>query len=762
MAHFHLSYGGSAMSAFSRRLMAGVGGLLALSTLAFGAEPARRKLALSDLTAEPPVTGWGISAAAWIPGTDRFCFIRRAGPGENAASDLYSEDAKSGRSQRLVEGKTLIVPGEPTETPGKRAAGEKKKPRTIPLSGYVWSPDGRTLLLSGDDDLWLYDPAARKLDRLTHDGEEEEFPSFSPDGRRVAFVRKHNLYCLDLATRRETQLTRGGAEHIYNGRLDWVYEEELASRSGKSYEWAPDGQSIAYIRLDENRVPAYPLVDFLGFPHVGYEPQRYPNPGDPNSIPSVHVVDLGGAERASITFSPNDDLYVVPQLSWTRDSKKVAYQVLDRAQTHLEVRLLDVRSGGSSTLLQESDRFWINVSDFVSGPDRVASPYFLPDGRYLWLSERSGFRHFYLGRVGETGLQPITRGGWVVDRIVGVDEKGKWIYFTSTEKDVRERQIDRVRFDGSHFERLSTEAGTHSGDLSSDGRYILEGFSNLTSPPEHRLLRSDGRLVRTVDAPRGELDQIDLSQIDFVDVKADDGTILHGRLMRPSDFDPSRRYSVLVYVYGGPHVQIVRNVWRGISLFELLAEHGILVWSLDNRGSWGRGHAFETPIFENMGHQELEDQLAGVRYLKSLPYVDPGRIGIHGWSYGGYMTLYSLTNAPGVWKCGIAGAPVTDWRFYDSIYTERYMRTPKENPEGYEASAPLTHADRLKAKLFEIHGTSDDNVHMQNTLAFTSRLIKAGIPYELEIQPGQKHGFRGKAARDFLYRSMYEFLEKNL
>jgi dipeptidyl-peptidase-4 len=344
-----------------------------------------------------------------------------------------------------------------------------------------------------------------------------------------------------------------------------------------------------------------------------------------------------------------------------------------------------------------------------------------------------------------------------------LDPQEKWLYFAATNPDPRERQLYRVHLDGTGMERITREPGSHSLDLSPDGRFLLDDFSTPEAPPVTRLLNSDGTLAAMIDAPANHLADYAWSKREYLELKASDGATLYAQLLKPAGFDPSRKYPVIVNVYGGPNIQLVQKRWDGGILFEqLLAQNGFLVWSLDNRGSWGRGHAWESAIFENMGKRELEDQLTGVAYLKTLPYVDGTRIGISGWSYGGYMTLYALTHAPEVFKCGSAGAPVTDWKFYDSTYTERYMRTPSENPAGYRSASPLEAASNLKAKLLIIHGTSDDNVHMQNTINFLNALINAGKPYELHIQPGQKHGFQGDAPRTYVDERILDFFKGNL
>ena len=742
---------------------------LATALLSLVASPAwaqKKRLALEDLTADPPLSGRGVSGLAWLPGGNRFSFVVRKGSGEEAASDLVVEDARTGTKKTVVKAESLALPEEPK--PAEVAPGVEKQPpksvetsaatpsetrraRRVSLEGYRWSPDGSRILLSGDNDLWLYRVAEGRLERLTHDKEAEEFPTISPDGRLVAFVRKNDLYLIELDSKRERRLTSDGGEHVFNGKLDWVYEEELANRTGRAYEWAPDSSSLAYLRLDESRVDSYPIVDFLKVP-AAVTLQRYPKSGTANSTTSFRIIGIDGSDRGRV--EPEGDVYVEPAFSWTPDSKSVCYRVLNRAQERHEVRLLAAGSGGSRTLFVEQDPYWLNVTD---------PPKFLKDGHYLWKSERDGFSHLYVGSVSGGALRPITRGRWMVDRVAGVDEARKLVYFTATEENVRRRALYRVSLDGTGFTKLPLAAGTHSGQLSPDGLYLLDTFSTISTPPVVTLLDASGWSLRVVDRPENRLSGYELGTSEEMEVSADDGTRLMARLVKPAGFDPAKKYPVIVYLYGGPHAQVVRDSWGATTLFDhYMASKGFLIWSLDNRGSWGRGHAWETAIFKETGKRELADQLSGVKYLKSLSYVDPARVGIWGWSYGGYMTLYALTNAPDVWKCGVAGAPVTHWKFYDTIYTERYMRTPKENPQGYEASAPLAKAKDLKAKLLLIHGTADDNVHMQNTLAFVDALTKGGRPYQLEIQPGQKHGFRGRESLNFRNATMAKFFEENL
>jgi len=722
--------------------------LLALSAPA-GAQ--KKKLAIGDLysdgaSARPP-------AATWFPDGKSFSYVSRKGIGEETVSELWVEDVSTGRKKLIVSTSGLTIPDEPKATdfpPGVEK--QPARPRRATLEGYLWSPDGETLLLSGGDELWLYRVAGGKLERLTREPGKKEVGTFSPDGKRVAFVRSNDLWVIDLASGKETRLTSDGSELVLNGKLDWVYEEELASRSARAYEWSPDSSQIAYLRLDDRPIAPYPITDFLAVP-AKVEWQRYPKAGAKNPIPSFRVVGVDGSSRGAVDF--DGDTYVAPSFAWTRDGKSVCYRVLNRAQTRQEVRLGEP-GGAFRVLFVEWDPAWIN-------DDGAEPPRFLPGGRFLWKSEKSGFAHLYIGKISGGPLVPITHGDWMVDRVAGVDSKRGLVYFTATEENARRRPIYRVGLDGKAFAKLTSTKGTHTPDLSPDGRYLLDTFSAISQAPAISLLDDAARTVRPVMTPENRLAEYELATTEEIDITADDGAKLLARLTKPSDFDPKKKYPVIVYVYGGPHAQVVRDNWGAVSpLDHYLAQRGYLIWSVDNRGSWGRGHGWESTILKETGKRELADQLAGVRYLKGLPYIDGSRIGIWGWSYGGYMTLYSLTNAPDVWKCGVAGAPVTHWKFYDTIYTERYMRTPQENPKGYEVSAPLSKAGNLKAKLLLIHGTVDDNVHMQNTVAFVDALVKAGKQYDLKVGPGQKHGFRGRQAVDFRNSAIAKFFEENL
>ena len=700
------------------------------------------RLTLDRITADPPLAGRELRRGRWRDAR-RFTWLSPGDGGTNGQSSLYQFDAATGVTARLLDS-PAVPPG-----PGDKPSG----PRTLPLSTYDWNPAGTALLLAAENDLWLVEVPSGAVRRLTRGEASEENPVFSPDGSRIAFVRDNDLWTVEVGSGKETRLTTTGSAHVLNGKLDWVYEEELAGRrSGRAYEWSPDSRSIAYLRLDQTRVPEYPIVDFLPL-HGQVRPQRYPKAGDPNAVPSLHVVSRDGVETAEVRPVP-DDVYLGPEVSWTPDSAAVAWVLLNRAQTRAEYRLLPRTGGPARTILVEEDPAWVNA---------IEPPRFLKDGSFLLLSERSGFLHLWRGRTDGSAPAPVTTGAWMIDRAWEVDEDASAVLFSATEKDPRERHVYRVGLDGRGLTRLTKGRGVHVPVFSPGAALFADTFSDVDTPPATAVVRGDGTLLAAIHQPKGEWTSYRLASTEFRSFRAPDGTVLHARLVRPADFDPSRKYPVIVSVYGGPHAQVVVDRWGATSFFDhLCAEKGFLVWSVDNRGSWGRGHAFEAALLRRTGETELKDQLAGVEELRKLPFVDGSRIGITGWSYGGYMALYAATHAGGTFRCAVAGAPVTDWKLYDSIYTERYLKLPAENAAGYRDSSPLSAVERLGSRLLLLHGTADDNVHLQQTVALIDALTRARKDYSLVLLPGQKHGPRDAAARLYVNQRVLEFLEKNL
>jgi dipeptidyl-peptidase-4 len=484
--------------------------------------------------------------------------------------------------------------------------------------------------------------------------------------------------------------------------------------------------------------------------------ERYPTAGGANPIVRVLVAPLNGAESRVMDIGGETDIYI-PRVNWLTDSKHIAIQRLNRAQTMLELLIADASTGKSRMILNQSDANWINISDDL---------YFLKDGkRFLWSSEQSGYRHLYLYDLEGKQLAQLTKGDWEVSAVDAVDETKGLVYFTATEKSPRERHVYRVALDGTGFTRVTKEEGTHAAVFAPNSAAFYDTYSNIAAPPRQDLFRADGSRIATINENKiAELADYHLSPMEFVAVKSRDGVQLNASLIKPPNFDAQKKYPVLVYTYGGPHAQVVRNAWGGANFLwhELMAQKGYIIFSLDNRGSAGRGHAFETPLHFRMGAQELSDQRDGVQYLKSLPYVDASRIGIWGWSYGGHMTLHAMFEAGDDFKAGFAGGPVTDWRYYDSIYTERYLGLPQKNEKGYQDSSPVKYAAQLKGKLMIAHGTGDDNVHFANTLAVINDLIETGKYVEVLAFPGRGHGVSDPPARRILMQRVTQFFIDNL
>jgi len=615
----------------------------------------------------------------------------------------------------------------------------------------VLSPDGKTLVGVSHGDLFALDLASGEARYLTEGGGAEGFFDFSEDGQRLGFVRDGDLFWMRLDRPEEHRLTdRGGAEALLNGASDWVYEEELGVR--RSWWWSPDGERVAFLQYDASPIPVFPITDDLErIPRV--ERQRYPLAGGSNSRVRLGVVSAAGGEPVWLA-AVADEGYL-PRAGWTPGGE-IWYQWLSRRQDRLELRVVDPAGGAPRTLVTEQDPAWVNVS---------GEPEFTDAGSFVWSSERDGWRHLYLYSSEGELRRRLTSGPWQVESLLGTDAAVRSVFFRATEKDPRERHLYRVALGGGELERLSGEDGSWDGVLAPDGRHLAATHSSLGSPPRLDLLEADGPLVRPLAAgPVPALAGYALPPVELGSLEAADGETLYTALVRPPDFDPGRRYPVLLYVYGGPHAQTVTDAWfeRRQLFFQFLAQQGIVVFWLDNRGSWGRGHAFEAAVHRRLGELELQDQLEGVRWLESQPWVDAERIGVYGGSYGGYMALTCLFGAPEHFRAGIAYAPVTDWRFYDTVYTERYMETPQSNPEGYAASAPLARAERLAGRLLLVHGASDNNVHLQNSLELSERLSAAGRTFDMLVYPRVRHGIRTSRFKQVFHQRKWEFLRQHL
>jgi dipeptidyl-peptidase-4 len=620
---------------------------------------------------------------------------------------------------------------------------------------YVFAPDHTALLVTVGDDLfhWAFDTA--RVTRLTSTPGLEDEVTFSPDGRLVAFVRDHNLYVVDLQGR-ERALTTDGHSQLLNGRLDWVYQEEIYGRgTHRAYWWSPDGSRIAFLQLDEAPVPEFTVVDHIPY-RQGAEITDYPKAGDPNPEVQLGVVRATGGDVLWVDtskYAAADHLIV--NVDWTPDSREVVFQVQDREQTWLDLNLGAAAKGTTSTILRETTKAWVSA---------LGAPIWLKDGTFLWLSERDGWQHLYRYRRDGTLVGRVTSGDWECDIVYGVDEAAGLVYFAGTERSHIGRDVYRVKLDGSGLTRLTERAGTTSASFSPGLRMFVGTWSDVNTPHQARLHRADGTEVRLIDANEVQaLKEYKLSKPEFVQVKTRDGFTLEAMLIKPVGFDPSRKYPVYQHTYAGPHAPQVRNSWGGTTMMyhHLLAQRGIAVWICDNRSASGKGAQSAWVAYKRLGETELTDIEECLDYLKQQPWVDGSRLGINGWSYGGFMVSYALTHSKS-FAMGIAGGSVTDWRDYDSIYTERFMLLPQNNPDGYARTAPRHAAKNLHGELLLLHGLMDDNVHVQNTIQFAYELQKAGKPFEMMLYPKSRHGVTDPQLMKHMREKMLEFTLRTL
>ena len=624
-------------------------------------------------------------------------------------------------------------------------------------SNYDLNPAETAVLINWSNDLFYYEFGSDRAIRLTSNPEEEVGEGFSPDGRMVSFVRENNLYVEDLSMqRRERALTRDGSAKILNGRLDWVYQEELYGRGNfGAYWWSPDSTSIAFLRFDETPVPEFTVVDHIPYDQK-LEVTTYPKAGDPNPLVKLGVVNAAGGDIRWIdTFKYQPADLLISRVTWTPDGKKVVYQTQNREQTFLDVNFADPKDGKSANVIHETSKAWVAINE---------QPIWLKDGSFIWASERNGWEHLYHYAIDGKLLRQITDGKWEVRSIEGVDEANGFIYFTATEHSHIATHGYRIKLDGSGLTRLTQTEGSHRVDLSPANNYFIDTWSDLNTPSQVRLYDASGKLVRVVAENKVDaLKQYKLGTAELMQVKTRDGFLMEAMMIKPPDFDPRKKYPVMSFTYSGPHAPQVRNGWgsQTYMFHQLLAQKGYIIWVCDNRTASGKGMDATWPVYKNFGELELRDLEDGLTWLKSQPYIDGSRIGIWGWSYGGFMTSYALTHSQS-FKIGIAGGTVADWRDYDSIYTERYMGTPQNNPEGYKKSSPVQAAKNLHGKLLLIHGAIDDNVHMQNTIQFVYELQKAGKQFQLMLYPKSRHGVTDPPLLKHMRQMMLDFIVENL
>jgi dipeptidyl-peptidase 4 len=641
------------------------------------------------------------------------------------------------------------------------------KNKKIPyLSGYEFNRDETKILLTTNEEqiyrhsftanYYVFDIKEKTLVAVSVNG-KEQLATFSPLGDKVAFVRQNNIYVSDLITHAETQLTFDGKHNeIINGAPDWVYEEEFGF--SKAFEWAPDGKKLAFMKFDESKVKMFtiPVYDSL---YPSLYTYKYPKAGEENSVVSICVFDFESHQTKTMDVGNEKDQYI-PRIKWTENPDKLGIVRLNRHQDKVDVLLADVQREKTNLLFSEKNNCFISEIN-----DEYLT--FLKDGKhFLIFSERDRFNHLYLYDMEGKMVNQVTKGNYDVDHLLGVDSFKGIVYYTSTEASPLERHIYAVKLDGSKKIQLTDQKGTDKAEFSSNFKYFIHTWSDANVPPSVTLRNSLGKTIRVLEDNK-ELQQriaeYKFGRKEFMSIPSPGGMTLNAFLIKPADFDSTQKYPVFITVYGGPESQEVTDGWdNGIAWYQLLVQHGYLVACIDNRGTDGRGEAFKKSTYLQLGKLETEDQVNAALYLSSLSFVDGTRIGIFGWSYGGYMSSLCLTKGGGLFKMGIAVAPVTNWRFYDSIYTERFMRTPQENASGYDDNSPINFADKLKGKFLLIHGSADDNVHLQNTMVFAEKLIQSNKLFDMAIYPDKSHSIYGGKTRLHLYTKMTEFILKEL
>lgn len=608
---------------------------------------------------------------------------------------------------------------------------------------------------SGVSDYYVYSIADGSLQKLSKSG-KQRLTTFSPDGKKVAYVRDNNLYVMDLATLEEKAVTTDGkVNHIINGTTDWVYEEEFTITRG--FRWSPDSRRIAYYRFDESQVKQYKMQMWGGLYPTDYE-YKYPKAGEDNSKVEIVVYDLLYGSKIVPSLGSENDQYL-PRFQWTTDPRQLAVMRMNRLQNQMELLMVDVVANTVRRFYEEIDKAYVEVPSVW---------HFLNDGKhYLISSERDGYNHVYLCDIDSDNQVLVTAGAFDVAEVCGIDEKNKRLFYTAHKSSPINTELLVSDFGGKSTKQLSSQEGSHSAKFSKGCRYYIDVFSTANSAPVTTLYENNGVARRTLEdnaALQKKMDEYGATRKDFGSFTTSTGTELNYYVILPEKYDPKKKYPLLIYVYGGPGSQQVVNGYRGSDhyWFHMLTQQGYAVACFDGRGTGGRGAAFKKMTYKNLGAMECEDAIEAARWFGQQSWVDASRIGIFGWSFGGYLSSLALLKGNDVFKAAIAVAPVITWRYYDNIYTERFLQRPQDNPEGYDDNSPLNFADRLKGNYLLIHGTGDDNVHFQNSAAMVTALEEAGKHFEFRIYPNKNHGIYGGNTRQNLYELMTDFLKRKL
>lgn len=637
--------------------------------------------------------------------------------------------------------------------------------RIIDIKTYKFSPNEDKLLVyenqeyvyrrSPKANYFVYDIATKKVTQLSDKG-KQLFPQFSPDGKKIAFVRDNNLFIKDLENDSETTVTTDGeANKIKNGWSDWVYEEEFSKAD--YFCWSANSQYLAYVRFDESKVKEFTMDMYKGELYPQKYTFKYPKAGEDNSIVSVHIYDAVAKKIIPTDIGDEIDIYI-PRIKFTNDPKTLCVQRLNRLQNKLEFLFINVSSGKGNVIYTDESKTYVNISDDLT---------FIGNSGFIVSSEKDEYNHLYYYDLNGKLINQITKGNWEVAEFKGYNEAKKTLYFVSTENGAINRDVYSVGLDGKNKKRMSTKSGQTNFEFMNGYKYYVSKYSEANTPSVQELYSIDGKLIKVLENNSALVDKMKnykLSTKKFFTFKHPEGFELNGWMMKPVDFDSTKKYPVYMYAYGGPGSNLVNNSWGGFDYFwhQLLNQEGYIVVCVDNRGTMARGRQFKHSTYLQLGKLETIDQIEVAKYMGSLPYVDKSRIGFQGWSYGGYMASLMISKGADVIKTAIAVAPVTNWKYYDNIYTERFLRKPSDNKNGYEENSPTNFVKNIKGKFLLIHGSADDNVHVQNSMELADALVKNNIPFDFMIYPNKGHGISGGYTRLHIYSKMLKFVKENL
>ena len=707
--------------------------------------PQQKQLTLDDIFLSDKFTPEGVENIRWKPDGSAFAFTK-LNP-ENSLKDIYLFDLNTLEEKLFLPAEKLIF-----------------NDKQIEMSSYEWTDDGRYLLIRGPETtIWRHSRMSPAY--LLNLGSNEiialadEYPGLknvklSPNGNFAGYVKDHNLFLVELSTGKERQLTIDGNENILNGEFDWVYEEEFSISDG--WQWSRDGKKIAFWKFDQTRVKDFYLIDEMSA-YNKVMPLKYPKVGEQNAIVKIGVIDLQTFKTKWMETGPDDNIYL-PRMYWPNSSSGLSIIRLNRLQNQLDFILADTESGKSKIILSESDSCWVDVEEkhaMFPGNENI----------FLWVSEKSGYRHIYAYDYSGNLQQQVTSGEWEVTSLEGYSESDQLVYFYGKKDSETEQHIYKVKTDGTGFEKITNESSWNEANFSPSYKYFIHNYNSLNTPLNVYLRKTNGELVKSLrENNLPAFGEYDLPFPELGTFKTSDGMRLNYMIIKPKDFDPNKKYPVLFYGYGGPGSQAAINKWNGNrQLYHMMmAQNGFIIFTVDNRGTGGRGKSFKNLMYRDLSKWPVNDHIEAAKYLSSLSYVDSEKIGVWGWSGGGTLTLWLLTRAYYYFKFGAAVAPNTEFLNYDGIWSERYMRLPDDNMDGYIQASPQTYAYRLGGKLLLVHGTLDDNVHYQHSLQMAKRLQDAGIQFEMMLYPNKNHSIKGAETQKHLYEMMTNFFLRTL